>query len=55
VREVVRLGPVANGISTTNSSSIRLTNSSVRSTLTMDLTIAWWLTQMMPIVKKLIK
>ena len=44
---------VENGISTTNSSSTRLRNSSVRSTTAMLLITAWWLTQMMPMMKKL--
>ncbi len=47
--------PVANGISTTHSSSTRLRKSSSRSTTRMVLTSAWWLTQMMPITKKLIR
>jgi hypothetical protein len=44
---------VANGISTTKSSSSRFRNSSVRSTALMPLTSTWWFTQMMPIRKKL--
>ncbi len=46
---------VANGIATTNSSSTRFRNSSGLSTVFMVLTSAWWLTQMMPMVKKLIR
>src|ERR1700678_2220035 len=40
---------------TTNSSSTRFRNSSVRSTTAIPRTSAWWLTQTMPIMKKLIR
>src|SRR5580692_10317548 len=40
---------------TTNSSSTRFRNSSVRSTAAIPRTSAWWLTQTMPIMKKLIR
>src|SRR5580692_2017510 len=44
---------VENGISTTNSSRTRLRKSSVLSTSAMLLISMWWLTQMMPMTKKL--
>src|SRR5579859_7346945 len=47
--------PVANGISTTHSSSTRFRKSTSRSTTRKVLTRTWWLTQMMPITKKLIR
>ena len=46
---------VANGIATMTASSSRLRKSSVRFTTAMLAISVWWLTQMIPIVKKLIR
>ena len=46
---------VAKGMTTTKRRSRRLRKSSVRSTTRMFVISAWWLTQMIPMVKKLIR
>jgi hypothetical protein len=46
---------VANGMATVAASRIRLMKSRVRVTTTTLFKIEWWLTQMIPMVKKLIR
>ena len=46
---------VANGMATTTASSTRLKYSSGRVTASTLFISAWWLTQMMPMPKKLIR
>jgi hypothetical protein len=46
---------VANGMTTVAASRIRLMNSRVRVTTTTLFMTEWWLTQMIPMVKKLIR
>jgi hypothetical protein len=46
---------VANGIATVTASRIRLMNSSDLVTTCTSFRTRWWLTQMIPIVKKLIR
>ena len=44
---------VANGMATTNINKTKFRNIRERSTLRNESTNAWWLTQVMPITKKL--